>query len=188
MGALRRSDRVFWAPGPSVIVRSLEDQGHTVLLGPPDVEPEVRLVRKHHSGYDEVVDVDALYICPTQAPANPLVQAAADYDPKKRSWWAAHFEDGGQKLKGRLAIAQPHPFEANEQGAQGPHIVVNVRHPLFLRLAKLSPELAAVLLCWVARRAVSPEDTADQSLRHDQLTAQIFAAVSNAGSAEESTP
>lgn len=179
MGVLRSTDRVFWAPGPSAVVTSLEAQGHPVLLGPPDMEPEVRLVRQHHTRYDEEIEVDARYICPTEAPADPLVQAAADCDPKRRSWHAGHFEDGGQKLKGRLAIAQPRPFEANEQGAQGPHIVVNVRHPLFLRLATLSTKLGAPLLCWMARRAVSPEDTADFLLNHDQLISQLYAAISH---------
>jgi molecular chaperone HtpG len=158
ISAVRKTDMVLWATRASPLVEALEAGGKTVLLGPPDREPEVALTHRIHPSYDGDFDVHTLFILPTRADPHPLIAAAQATDQgvwdRAYTWHAGRLQHVPPDMANRLAILQENAFSLGTESTEGRQLIVNVDHPLFQRLAQRPVAIAAPILCWMTHREV----------------------------------
>lgn len=128
-------DDIVVAPGPSWLVEGLEAEGRIVLL---DAVAENSWVRRHLASR-RILKAQQAWLRP-----GPLVSCEL---ASEIGAVAAEFTGGGDALKGAFCIRQRSPG-ALERWADhkddGP-LVVNVKHPLYLRCKRLGVDAAPYL-------------------------------------------
>ena len=171
-GLLAWGRRPLWyAPGPSPLVEALEDEGSSVLLGPPEREA-FKWATDRWSRL-EARPVEASWIRPRLGPEPPLaaaMRAVGERNPMiGQELVCAHFKGGGEQLAGRLAIWQKTPGQLQEEPDDSGALIVNVDHPDFKRAARMPVEVGGTVLLVAALRAVEDDARLTSGVLTDRL-------------------
>ncbi len=147
---------LWYAPGPSALVRALGEEGSQVLSGAPDSMAASRLCARW-SGLVPKPVAEA-WIKPQLGPEPRLAAAmrrVAKTNPMVgRELICARFAEGGSRLQGRLAILQREPGQLQQELDDDGVLVINVDHPHFKRAAALPADIGGSVLLVAALRAV----------------------------------